>query len=172
MLDLIGAATAADGAVAIAGGVGYLPVLVGGVIVTMVTPQALVLGGAIAVPIGLGVALAGLVVAVRGFRNYKESKKVEEFCMKALVAVHEMKNNLIKIETSLKNVNEHLKTAIDNNLDDIYEDDERLDKLRAVNGRSGSGQVKRSILKKLKTVTKETNVLKEYCRPLVNAKSL
>ena len=35
-----------------------------------------------------------------------------------------MKNNLIKIETNFKNVNEHLKTAIDNNLEDIYEDTE------------------------------------------------
>ena len=169
---LIGAVTTASGVTAIAGGVGYLPVLVGGVIVTMVTPQALVLGGVIAVPIGLGVALAGLVVAVRGHKNYNESKKVEEFCMKALVAVYKMKNKLIQIETSLKNVNEHLKTAIDNNLNDVYEDDERLEKLKPVKGRSGSGQVKRSILKKLKTVTKETNVLKEYCHPLVNAKSL
>ena len=110
----IGAATVGD--------VGYLPVLVGGVIVTMLTPQALVLGG---IPIGLGVALTRLVVVVHDSKNYKESKKVEEFCIKALVAVHEMKNNLIKIETSLKNVHEHLKTAIDNNLGDIYEDDER-----------------------------------------------
>ena len=49
-----------------------------------------------------------------------------------------------------------------------YEDDERLEKLKPVNGRSGSGQVKRSILKKVKAVTKETNVLKELC----HAKSL
>ena len=44
--------------------------------------------------------------------------------LEALVSVHVMKNNLIKIETNLKNVNEHLKTAIDNNLEDIYEDTE------------------------------------------------
>ena len=85
-----------------------------------------------------------------------------QYYEKAIKTFEELREDLAKIENSLKKVNEQLKLAIDNNLSDMKEKTDRLDK----------DFIKRSFIKRLGTVKVQSEHLKEYCGPLTDAKDL
>ena len=84
------------------------------------------------------------------------------FYGKAVKAFEELKEALAKIENALKIVNEQLKLGIDNNLSDVIEKTDKLDK----------DSIKISIIKKMGTAKVQSEHLKEYCGPLKDAKDL
>ena len=90
-----------------------------------------------------------------------EKQRIIEEELKAK-AKKELRNSLAEIENALKKVNEQLKLGIDNNLSDMKEKTDILDK----------DFIKRSIIKKMGTVKVQSEHLKEYCLPLKDVKDL
>ena len=85
-----------------------------------------------------------------------------QYYEKAVKTFEESREALAKIEFALKKVNEQLKLGIDNNLSDMKEKTDKLDR----------DFIKRSIIKKMGTVKGQSQHLKEYCRPLKDTKDL
>ena len=119
-------------------------------------PQAVIV-----VPVGLGVALLSLYATVKGGELYTTNKKIELYCEKAIKAIKEMTKNLELIEESLKTVSLQLQRVIDDNLE-VLKDELSRD----------SGSSKHIIVLKIKNITSQTKHVKDYCEPLVRAKSL
>ena len=113
--------------------------------------------------------IAGIVVAVgasllaAGAGMTWMSITEMEFYKKIVKAFQETHDNLKVIQDSLKKVNEQLKLAIDNNVLGVQGED-KMNKLK-----SGSECITSSILKSLGTLIKQTETIKEYCRPLIGA---
>ena len=118
-------------------------------------PQAIV-----TVPALLGVGLFG--AAAGTIYSAMWGSSLYQFYGKAIKAFEELREALAKIENALKKVNEQLKLGIDNNLYDMKEKTDKLDK----------DFIKRSIIKKMGTVKVQSEHLKEYCGPLKDAKDL
>ena len=135
---------------------GGLALAGGGVIAAgalLIGPQAIV-----TVPTLLGVGLLG--AAAGAIYSAVWGSSLYQFYEKAIKAFEEFREVLAKIENALKKVNERLKLEIDNNLVDWK-------------GRSGIKDfIKRSIIKKMRTVKFQSEDIKEYCGPLKNAKDL
>ena len=153
-------AAASDRNKSIAKGVagGGLVAAGGGVIAAgalLIGPQAIV-----TVPALLGVGLFG--AAAGTIYSAVWGSSLYQFYGKAIKAFEELREALAKIENALKKVNEQLKLGIDNNLSDMKEKSDKLDK----------DFIKRSIIKKMGTVKVQSEHLKEYCRPLKDAKDL
>ena len=87
---------------------------------------------------------------------------LHQYYEKAITAFEESREALVKIEIALMKVNEQLKLGVDNNLSGMKEKTNKLD--RPV--------IKRSIIKIMETVKAQSEHLKEYCRPLKDAKDL
>ena len=130
----------------------------GGVIAAgalLIGPQAIV-----TVPALLGVGLFG--AAAGTIYNAMWGSSLYQFYGKAIKAFEELREALAKIENALKKVNEQLKLGIDNNLSDMKEKSDKLEK----------DFIKRSIIKKMGTIKVQSEHLKEYCGPLKDAKDL
>ena len=124
---------------------------------------AVVMGGASIFAAGGGAAITGATVG--GIFLSRFMKKIK-FYEQIADELNEMNTILISIEKDSQCVNEQLKLAIDNNLEDLQEE-EKMNKLSA-----GKENVKRSILKTLDTLTQQADVIKEHCCPLMKATRL
>ena len=146
---------AAGAGIAIVGG-GIAEAGAGVAVAGLAGPQAVFV-----VPVGLGVALVSLYATVKGGELYTTNKQIELYCEKAIRAIKEMTKNLELIEDSLKTVGLQLQRVIDDNLEMLKDELSRE-----------IGSSKHIIVLKIKNITSQTKHVKDYCEPLVKAKSL
>ena len=120
---------------------------------------------AVIAPLGLGAALICLAVTIKGGDVYAKYTQIELYCEKAIRAIKELKKSLELIEKRLQETCDFLKLAIDGNLEMIKEND--INKMS-----KGDQTAQQSIIVQVKTIAVQAQQLKEYCQPLINAKTL
>lgn len=85
-----------------------------------------------------------------------------QYYEKAIEAFEDLQQVLANIKTTLMMVHGQLISAIDHNLSDLQDKTDRLH----------SNVVKRSIVKSILAVKRQSDILKDYCMPLKDAKNL